>query len=264
MLDFVPIWGLFIFVLLVVIIAIEGGYRLMRSKFKRSEPEHEGLVSIIAGSSLGLLGFVLAFAFSIVYARFETRKELVRQEANAIRRAWLRADFMEEPDHSSTLRLLKEYLDVRLQVASAKGTDEIDRAVLQSNALQLELWGLGVVNTRRNALSGMSAPYLQSLTDLIDINSQRVAIGAQDRIPSVIWIALGIMLLLSMTTIGYLSAMKGGKRSVMTLLLALSFSMLFSVVAALDDPLHGIFKASQQPLKNVKAQMAIQERPAAR
>lgn len=255
MFDGVPIWALFIGVLLVVLLFIEVGYRMKR-RFDRSRTENEALVSVITGAGLGLLGFVLAFIFSIVYVRYETRKELVRQEAAAIRRVWLRSNFMEQPDRAFTVDLLRKYLDIRLQAAQANTSVEIDTAIAQSEVIQRQLWEQGIAKAKGNSLSGMSVPYLQSLNDLIDMHNQRLAIGALDRIPTGVWIVLTIMLLLSMTTIGYFSGMKGANRSLISIILAFSFSLLFVLISALDDPLHGLFVASQQPLMHVQVLMS--------
>lgn len=254
MFDTLPIWALFMCVLVVVFIAMKTGH-LLKRKFDRSKSENETLVSVITGSVLGLLGFILAFAFSIVYTRFEARKELVRQEANAIQRVWLRSELLDQQGRFTTFDLLKKYLDVRIVAAEATNVEDVNRTVIQSECIQRELWEMGVANVKGNSLPGLSATYLQSLNDLIDIHSQRLAIGAQDRIPKGIWITLGALLLLSMITVGYFAAIKGGEHSPSNFILAIAFSLLFVLVSALDDPLHGFFTASQQPLMHVKALM---------
>lgn len=252
MFDAVPIWALFLGVLAAVLLAMEVGYGLMKRRTRLKKPEDPGMVSVIAGAGIGLLGFVLAFAFSIVYGRYEMRKELVRQEANAIRRVWLRSEFMEQTARSAAVDLLKKYVDIRLQAAQASTMAEIEQGVSKSERIQLQLWGQGIEKAKSNALSGLSAPYLQSLNDLTDIHNQRLAIAARDRIPAGIWVILAALLLLTMTTIGYLSGIKDSRRSPAIVILALSISLLFVLVSALDDPLHGLFTASQQPLVAVR------------
>ena len=255
MFDMVPIWVLFFCVLVLVFIAMEVGFALKRRFDRSPRTENDALVSVIVGAVLGLLGFILAFTFSIVYARYETRKELVRQEANAIRRVWLRSEFMDQPGRSSTVDLLKKYLDWRLLAAQARSTGEVDRAVGESEKIQHALWEDGIAKAKGNLLAGLNAPYLQAINDLIDVHSQRLAIGARDRVPSGIWISLCTLLLLSMTSVGYFAAIKGGKRSPANLILAIAFCLLFVLVSALDDPLHGMFTASQQPLLTVRMEI---------
>jgi hypothetical protein len=254
MFDGLPIWILFICVLVAVFIAMEVGYAV-KKRFTRDKTENEGMVSVVTGAVLGLLGFVLAFTFSLVYTRYETRKELVRQQANAVRRVWLRSELMNPADRSSTIVLLKKFLDVNLLAAQSRSAGEVNSAVEESESIQHNLWESGVAKAKTNSLSGLSPLYLQSVSDLIDLQSQRLAIGARDRVPSGIWISLGSLLILSMVNVGYFEAIKGGKHSRSNIIMAMAFSLLFVLVSALDDPFHGWFIASQQPLLNVKAQI---------
>ena len=91
--DSVPVWVIFAATVLVVMLAIEAGYRLGDVAHRRSEEEKESPVSAFAGAVLGLVAFMLAFTFSIVSNRYDARKELVRNEANAIGTAYLRTTF---------------------------------------------------------------------------------------------------------------------------------------------------------------------------
>ena len=106
--DAYPQWAVSAATLLLVMLAIEGGYRLGRAARGRSEDEKESPVSAIAATILALLAFMMAFTFSIVSDRFDTRKALVREEANAIRTAWLRSDFLPEPDRAEAVRILEQ------------------------------------------------------------------------------------------------------------------------------------------------------------
>jgi uncharacterized protein YqgC (DUF456 family) len=58
--DAVPLWVLFVGVVLVVLIPIEGGYLLGKHVHRRAEDEKESPVAAIAGSILGLGAFLLA------------------------------------------------------------------------------------------------------------------------------------------------------------------------------------------------------------
>src|SRR6478736_5820282 len=93
-LDQFPLWLMVVLTFVAVALAIEAGYRLGTAAHRRSDDEKESPVSAIAGTILGLLAFMLAFTFGIVSNRFDDRKGLVREEANAIRTAFARSDFL--------------------------------------------------------------------------------------------------------------------------------------------------------------------------
>src|SRR5215510_4285338 len=88
-LDSVPILALFVATIIIVMLPMEGGYRLGRMEHRLSKQEKESPVAAIAAAVLALLAFILAFTFGIASNRFDARKELVQEEANKIRAAWL-------------------------------------------------------------------------------------------------------------------------------------------------------------------------------
>src|SRR4029450_7972437 len=91
-----PLWGLFLAILILVLLSVEGGYRLGKYRRSRSEEEKEAPVGAMAGATLGLLAFILAFTFGLAAARFDTRRQLLLDEANAIGTAYLRAGMLPE------------------------------------------------------------------------------------------------------------------------------------------------------------------------
>ena len=117
--DSIPIWAVFAATFVVVMAAIEIGYRLGLSRTGGSRGEKESPVSAIAGTILGLAAFMLAFSFGIAWNAHDARKALVREEAVAIRTAWQRSDFLPEGDRAEAAALLRQYVDLRVTFAEA-------------------------------------------------------------------------------------------------------------------------------------------------
>ena len=69
-LDALPLWGLFVIILLIVLVSVEFGYRLGKYRRNRHEEEKEAPLGTMVGATLGLLAFVLAFTFGLAAARF--------------------------------------------------------------------------------------------------------------------------------------------------------------------------------------------------
>ena len=64
-LDALPLWGLFVLILLVVLLSVECGYRL--GKYRRSRNEQEkGYLEGLAGTRRSLAIIAVAVAFSVV------------------------------------------------------------------------------------------------------------------------------------------------------------------------------------------------------
>ncbi len=251
-LDHIPIWVILILSILFVMISIETGYRLGQRSRRRSEEEKESPVSAIAGSVLGLLAFMMAFTFGIVSDRYDSRKALVREEANSIGTTWLRADFLPEPDRAESKALLKEYATLRVtgieKLRSGKlQPEEMGESLEKAALIQNRLWEMAVTNARKDMNSDVAALYIDSLNGLIDLHAIRVAVGLQARIPNGIWIVLLSLTVFGMVAVGYQIGIAGSRRSLAQAILAISFSMVIALICTLDRPHGSYIKVSQQP-----------------
>ncbi len=253
--DMMPVGVLFAVTTIIVMVAIEVGYRLGHVVHRRSDDEKESPVSAISGSILGLLAFILAFTFGIVADRYDARKALVREEANAIRTTWLRSDFLTVADRSQAEGLLKDYVETRLAAVRSRDLAQIRQALDETRRIQRELWDMAVANSRLDLNSDIGALYLESVNEMFDIHALRVAVGIQARIPNGIWVVLYALIVLGMAGVGYQTAIAGSRRSWATPILALSFAMVIALVISLDRPVAGYFKVSQQPLVDLQTLM---------
>ena len=253
--DFIPVWLLFVGTIVLVILSIEVGFRLGNVALRRSPEEKESPVSAMAGAVLGLTAFVLAFTFGIVSDRYDSRKELVREEANAIRTAALRSDFLPEQDRAQAMAHFKEYLDLRLELAQSGNIDNVPHVLSETKRIQDQLWLMAVVNARKDMNSDVAALYIDSLNQVIDIHALRVAVGVQARVPIGIWIVLYSLTILGMMGVGYQTGIAGSKRSMARPILALSFSLVFMLIASLDRPGSRIMTVTQQPLIDLRNSM---------
>jgi len=256
-LDAVPLSAVFIGTVLLVILSIELGYRLGGSAHRRSEDEKEAPVSGASGAVLGLTAFILAFTFAIVSDRYDTRKALVREDANAIRVAYSRADFLPEPDRGESKRLLINYLDTRLEFVGTNSVEvtRVESLIAETERIQRRLWSTAVKNAERDMNSDVAALYIEALNDMVGVHATRLAIGVQARIPMGMWVVLYTLVVLGMVSVGYHAGITGSKRSNAMVVLAISFALVIFMIAALDRP-GGAVRVSQQPLVDLRKFMA--------
>ena len=251
----IPIWAFLAATILVVLLAIEAGYRLGRAAHRHAEVEKVPPVSSMAGAILGLLAFMLAFTFGMVATRYDSRKALVRDESSAIRAAWLRSDLLPESDRGAAAGLLKEYVDLRLRAVQSRDLDQVYTALGESTRIQRQLWAMAAANARSNMNSPVAALYVESLNEVIRLQAVRVAVGLQARIPSGIWMVLYSLIALAMLAVGFHTAIAGSRRSWAAPILALSFSIVLTLITSLDRPLSDFVTVSQQPLVDLRASM---------
>jgi hypothetical protein len=251
--DATPVWAIFAVVIAGVMVSIEVGYRLGQIAHRRSADEKESLTSAFAGAVLGLAGFILAFTFGIVSSRYDARKALVREDANAIRTAYHRSDFLPEPDRAEAQGLLREYVDARLAFAKTGNLEpeRVNEFLIEVKRIQGRLWDMAVTNARKDMNSDVAALYIESLNELADVHASRLWVGVQERIVSGVWSVLAGLTILGMMSMGYHAGIAGSKRSLSMLILALSFALVIGLIASLDRP-GGFLKVTQQPLIDVQ------------
>jgi len=103
--DVLPLWALFVSILIVVLLSVECDYRLGKYRRSRHEEEKEAPLGTMVGAMLGLLAFILAFTFGLAAARFDTRRQVLLDEANAIGTTYVRAGIM-LPEQGEKIRAL--------------------------------------------------------------------------------------------------------------------------------------------------------------
>jgi hypothetical protein len=261
-LDHFPSWiiWLSLFATLVAAAAIgnlAGGVGRRRSdkigKLDSGRPAEggSGHLDTIVAATLGLFAFMLAFAFGAAMDRYESRRHLVIQDANAIGTAYLRAEILPEPEAEETRRLLREYVALRATV-NERGRD-VEDLMSRVDALQAALWEQAK-NAAIKSPTPITALFVASVNQLIDIHGERIGVALVNRIPSVIWASLIALGLLSMLLTGYQRGLADrGPRSGMVTL-AFAFSMILALNVQIDRPLDGL-PVSQAAILDLKRTM---------
>jgi hypothetical protein len=255
-LDVLPLWGLFLVIVLLVLAAIEGGYRLGSYQHRQQGRENETPVGAMVGAMLGLLAFMLAFTFGMAASRFDTRKQLVLDEANAIGTTYLRTAML--PERRDEIRaLLRSYVDARL---NAVRSDRVADEILMSEELQGRLWSAAAAVGLQHPDSIVVGLFVQSLNEVIDLHAKRVTAGLRNRIPGAIWATLLTIATLSLAAMGYHAGLVATTRSIAVIVVAVTFSAVIALIADLDRPQEGTLTVSQQALIDVRRSMNPPER----
>ena len=256
LLDLLPLWGLFLTIVVLVLGAIEGGYRLGSYRHRQSGREKEAPVGAMVGATLGLLAFMLAFTFGMAASRFDTRKQLVLDEANAIGTTYLRAAML--PERGDEIRtLLRSYVDARLE---AVRPGQVAEEILRSEDIQGQLWSAATAIGLQHGDSIVVGLFVESLNEVIDLHAKRVNAALRNRIPAAIWGTLLTIAVLSLAALGYHAGLVGTIRSIAIIVVAVTFSAVIALIADLDRPSEGALIVSQQPLIDVQQSMKPRER----
>ena len=172
------------FLLALLLLANEIGYRIGRWRAAARLEDAESNIGVLTAGMLGLLAFTLGLTISITKSRYEARRDLVMTEANAIGTAWLRAGLVRGAEGPEIRRELEEYTRIRLDYTRA-GHDPVAEAALNAatNAAQTRIWTLAQAAALREP-NPLMAGLITSLNETFDSAlSQRFAY--ESRAPSI-------------------------------------------------------------------------------
>jgi hypothetical protein len=259
MLFTLPSWALMLVLVLVVGGSIAAGVAVGRWRVEREGGVRDS-VGVVQGALLGLVGLLLAFGMSMAVGRYETRRAILVDEANAIGTAYLRAQLLDEPQRGASLEAFVAYADAAIALAEdVPGTPGFERIAAEMDDLQRTLWGLAGEAVAQDPVGTAPRVYVEALNVMIDSHASRVA-SLGNRVPDTVMlmlvlgsaVALGVLAL-------YLTML--GKAVRTSLLAAVVVILILFVSFDLDRPRRGLITVPSAPLEDVRASM--DEPPAA-
>jgi hypothetical protein len=214
-----------------IVLLLELGRRLGRRRLGKDEEGARAGLGAVEGAVFALMGLLIAFTFSGAAGRFDARRQLIIDEANAIGTAWLRLDLLPPSAQPELRDLFRRYLDARLAAYEKIPDLTAARAELaKAGALQGEIW-----RRTMSALPELPGPLgavvVPALNEMFDIAATRVAV-TQVHPPSIIFFMLGALSLMCALLAGY--AMAGGKARSWIHVLGFAFIMAATVYVILD------------------------------
>jgi hypothetical protein len=250
LLDRLSPWLIFVGTAVLVLASIYGGVFLARLRRKGSPPEKEASVSTLVGATTALLAFLLAFTFGLASSRFDAKRALLLDEVNAIGTAFLRTDLIPEPHRAAVRSLLKEYVDIRVELA--RHPEKAEPLIRRSGQLQGLMWPHAAALAQADLQNPpLVALFVSALNEMFDLQTKRITVGVFYQMPRALWLALFALTVLSMLEVGYLLGTSGRANGLLVLILSLSLSTVILLIADLDRSGArgaGLIKVEQQPM----------------
>lgn len=149
-----------------------------------------GAGGAIEGAVFALFGLLVAFTFSGAASRFEDRRALVTDEANALGTAWLRLDLLPAETQPAIRDEVRRYLDDRLAAyANVTNLEDAFRHVGESEKRQGEIWRQATTACRSDPSPATTSLVLPALNEAFDCAASRLA-ATRNHPPTVIFILL--------------------------------------------------------------------------
>jgi hypothetical protein len=204
-------------------------------------------IGTLAGAALGLLALLLAFSFSLALSRYDTRRTMVLEEANAIGSTANFALMLPEPSRGQILSLLRDYVAVRIGLGVPFDPLKLDRDIARSLDLQTRLWRQAISVTESAPQSLPAYRFVASLNEMNNIHESRItALGYH--VPGVIIVMLTAVAMVAMGFTGYQAGVTGSRRRVSTLIMSVTVATVLILVVDLDQPARGWIQVPVQPL----------------
>ena len=241
-------WLVFMTVCIALFTTSVLGYRLaLSTRINEDSHHHEHITSLREGLFI-LLGLLLGFTVAIVLPRFDERRQLVIDEANAIGTTMLRAEILPEPQRDKTLQLLREYVVMRRDFASETLLDRsaLNRETQRTKALQTQLWQQIVVVSQETQ-TAVIATYLQALNNMIDVAEKRLA-AFESRVPKTVWLIIFIVAAFQSFATGFSLHRRFWFSLVMT---PLVIAVVMALLADLDSPRTGLIHIEQNSMERL-------------
>jgi hypothetical protein len=212
--------------------------------------------ALLQNAMLGIIGLVLAFGLALAVGRYETRRAVVVEDANAIGTTYLRAQTLHEPVRSDSLERLRRYADASIALSDAvPGSADARRAIADGTALQRELWALADQSLRDAPTATAPRLYVDSLNDMIDLQSVRAA-GLGNRVPTPVLVLQVGGAAIALGLLAFQLAILG--RGLLPVLFAATLvTALLVITFDLDRPTRGLIEIPDTPLTNLRASMNL-------
>lgn len=231
----------FSFLLLWLLAWVASRLHGLRSRLTQEHAEF----SIVQGAILTLLGLIIGFSFSMALNRYDQRKNLEEEEANAIGTEYLRVDFLPAAEAAKAKELLVSYLDQRVLFYTTRDEQDLQKIDDRTAALQAELWSVAQKAASEQPTPPM-AVMVMGMNDVL--NSQGYTLAAwRNRIPiAAWWLMLAIAVLASMS-VG-IGVRKPESSTRLLAILPLIASIAFFLIADIDSPRRGTIRVVPQNL----------------
>jgi hypothetical protein len=218
----------------------------LRKRTRNLEADDRDDFKFVLGGTLTLLGLIIGFTFSMAVSRYDQRKNLEQQEANAIGTEYDRADLLAPTDAVKVRALLKSYLDQRISDYTSRNEQMRRQVVAQTARLRTDMWS--AVRTSAAAQpSPLAALAVAGMNEVLDRQGDAQA-ARRNRIPVAAWALLITMSIFCNLLMGYGVLQR---TSFLFVVLPIALSISLFLIADIDSPGSGVIRVQPQNLEGL-------------
>jgi hypothetical protein len=197
----------------------------------------------IVGATLTLLGLLIGFTFSMAITRYDLRKSLEEEEANAIGTEYARLDLLAGGAPAGLKNLLRQYTDLRIRFYESRYGSNLQQINVATAKMQNQLWVVTSTAAKVQP-SPLSALVSSGMNDVLNAQGYTQA-AWWNRIPAAAWCLMFLIAVLSNVLIGYGAH---ARALTLSLILPLAVAISFFLIADIDSPRGGVIRVQPQNL----------------
>jgi hypothetical protein len=240
-----------------LLLALELGRRVRLRAIRRGGDEESSRFGIVDGAVFGLMGLLLGFSFAAAGGRYETRRQYIVDEANAIGTAWLRLDLIPDSARGPLQGHFRQYVDARLAAyAAMPDTVAAKEEFARAEALQRSIWSGAIAAASAAPTTAPTILLLPALNQMFDIANTRMA-AMRAHMPRLILVLLFVLVLSCCVLAGYGMTSAGPRNWLHSLAFAAVLVVTLYVIVDYEFPRWGLInlRALDQPMLEVRRGM---------
>jgi hypothetical protein len=223
----------------------------------------QGWNMLVAGA-LTLLSLLIGFTVNMAVERFEHRRLLVIDEANAITTTYLRAELFSEPARDRLTSAIARYgRDRAAMFWAGDDTRRIARVSAQTEADKEAVWRATDEATAQPADARLTTAALISTNDMFNLAAVRQA-AREIRVPDLILLVLVAYAVATAGVVGFALRTMGRRHPGGTAVFFLMVTMSVVVILSLDQPRAGGIVVMEGPLDRANTSILHAESAKAR
>jgi hypothetical protein len=201
--------------------------------------------TVVQTAIFTLLALVIGFSLSMAVSRYDQRKNLEEEEANAIGTEYARSDLADASVKAQIKGALVRYTRLRLEDYQARKSLEVTRIARDTAAIQSELWELAT-EVAKDKPTPIGATIVTGMNDVL--NSEDYSEAARiNHIPSGVWFLLILIALFGCVAQGY-GAKGKVRKDLIVIILPVTLALSLALIADIDSPRAGIIRVQPQNL----------------
>lgn len=240
-----------------MLVAGEAGFWVGRRTAARSHPKAIDNAMNWQAAVLGLAALLIGFTFAMAVTRFDSRKQVLVAEANAISTLYDRTHLLDPEVGEALQPLIRRYVDLRIALFDVSVDRKSAAALERSSAdLQNQIWARLAPVARADPRSVVTGLAIQAANEMFDRASERRATREMP-VPPTVFLVVILVSAIAVASIGYTLGLGGARMSFGMLVIPLLVAAVIMLVLDIAHPSLGVVNVPDLPMLRVRESLGL-------